>query len=68
MERLQTENRHTYRIEIRESKTDERIHAMNKNKFLAELSRKLRRLPKEDYDDAMKYYTKIIEKYKTMPE
>ncbi len=33
---------------------------MNKNKFLAELSRKLRRLPKEDYDDAMKYYTEFF--------
>ena len=29
---------------------------MNKITFMSELSRKLRRLPKEDYDDAMKYY------------
>ena len=33
---------------------------MNKNTFLSELSRKLRRLPKEDYDDAMRYYTEYL--------
>ena len=29
---------------------------MNKNRFISELSRKLRGIPKQDYDDAMNYY------------
>lgn len=33
---------------------------MNKITFMSELSRKLRRLPKEDYDDAMKYYAEYF--------
>ena len=33
---------------------------MNKNTFIAELSRKLRRLPKDDFDDAMIYYVEYF--------
>ena len=33
---------------------------MNKLTFMSELSRRLRRLPKEDYDDAMKYYAEYF--------
>ncbi|MBR6402309.1 MAG: DUF1700 domain-containing protein [Eubacterium sp.] len=33
---------------------------MNKNTFMSEFSRKLRRLPKEDYEDAMRYYTEFF--------
>ena len=33
---------------------------MNKNAFLSELSRKLRRLPREDYDDAINYYNEYL--------
>ncbi|SNU08525.1 Uncharacterized membrane protein [Lachnospiraceae bacterium] len=33
---------------------------MNKITFMSELSRRLRRLPKEDYDDAMKYYAEYF--------
>ena len=33
---------------------------MNKNAFMSEFSRKLRRLPKEDYDDAMRYYSEFF--------
>ncbi len=33
---------------------------MNKNAFLSELSRKLRRLPREDYDDAINYYNEYF--------
>ena len=33
---------------------------MNKNAFLSELSRKLRRLPKEDFEDAMNYYNEYF--------
>lgn len=33
---------------------------MNKNTFLSELSRKLRGLPKAEYDDAMNYYQEYL--------
>ena len=34
---------------------------MNKNTFISELSRKLRGLPKADYDDAMNYYVEFFQ-------
>ncbi len=34
---------------------------MNKNQFISELSRKLRGLPKADYDDAMNYYVEFFQ-------
>ena len=33
---------------------------MNKNTFISELSRKLRGIPKADYDDAMNYYVEYF--------
>jgi len=34
---------------------------MNKNTYISELSRRLRRLPKADYDDAMNYYVEFLQ-------
>jgi len=33
---------------------------MNKNTFISELSRKLKRLPKDEYDEAMRYYSEYL--------
>ncbi len=34
--------------------------ALNKNTYLSELARKLRRLPKQDYEDALRYYEEFF--------
>ncbi|MCR5214172.1 MAG: DUF1700 domain-containing protein [Eubacterium sp.] len=33
---------------------------MNKNRFISELSRRLKGIPKQDYDDAMNYYIEYL--------